>query len=104
MAGWFRDVKPFELDARARVRKRLEGAGLEEPAYYFGQVELKAKVDSLRELRYFADEFGGEIEEDPDQDWRSRTVKVFTVVEIEGIKVHLCAYLSEEEAEADGFC
>ncbi|GAB3236444.1 hypothetical protein GCM10027447_34800 [Glycomyces halotolerans] len=104
MAGWLRDLNPFELEARSRVRKRLKGVGLDEPKFYFGQVELKATVDTFRELRSLAEEFGGDIEEDLDYDTRYRGVKVFTVIEVEGIKVHVSAYLGEEEAEAAGFC
>lgn len=97
----FRDLNPFEREARARVDQHLKTMGLVEPHYYFGQFELKAKVDTLRDLRYFVDQYGGEIDYEAGRSW-DRSVKAFAVVQIEGVKVHLCAYVSDEEAEAHG--
>lgn len=105
MSKLFRDFNPFELEARTKVDKLANRHGFADLKFYFGQFELKARVDTLRELRDFADQFGGDVEEDLDYDtFRHRGVKVFTVVNVEGIKVHVCAYLSLEEAEAGGFC
>jgi hypothetical protein len=99
----FRDLNPFEGEARARVNRQLSELGMVEPTYYFGQFELKARVDTLRDLREFADQYGGEIEVDHEAgSFYSRASKVFTIIEIEGVKVYLCAYASEEEAEELG--
>lgn len=97
----FRDLNPFELEARSRVNKVFKSMGLTEPHYYHGQFVLKAKVDSLRELEWFAVEYGGEIETEPGS-FRDTWTQVFTVIQVDGIKVRVCAYISGEEAEARG--
>ena len=101
MAGLFRDLNPFELEAQARVNKHLKGLGHSEPHYYHGQFVLKAKTDTLRELQWFADEYGGDLEVESGS-FRDTWVQVFTVAQVEGIKVRMCVYVSDEEAEAHG--
>ncbi|MQM28710.1 hypothetical protein [Glycomyces albidus] len=95
-----REFKPFEVEARSLVNQKLKALGSVEPRYYGGQFELKAKVDTLGDLRWIADHFGGEIEIEDNR--RSTWTQVFTVVQIEGVKVHACVYVSDEEAEAHG--
>ncbi|MEU5153164.1 hypothetical protein [Glycomyces sp. NPDC021274] len=98
-----RDFNPFEGEARARVNRQLNQLGLVEPNYYFGQFELKGTLDSFRDLREFADQYGGEIEIDHDAgSYYSGDSKVFTIIEIQGIKVYLCAFASQEDIEAHG--
>jgi len=99
---FIREPKPFEREARSRVNRQLNELGLVEPNYYFGQFELKATVDTFRHLKDLADQFGGEIEVDHDAGpFYSRDSKVFTVIEIEGIKVYVSAFASEEDVEAN---
>lgn len=98
-----RESKPFEREARARVNRRLNELGLVEPNYYFGQFELKGTLDSFRDLKEFADYYCGEIEvEHESGTYYSRDSKVFTIIEIEGVKVRLSAFASEDEAEEYG--
>jgi hypothetical protein len=99
----FRDLNPFEGEARARVNRQLSELGLVEPTYFFGQFELKARVDTFRDLKELAYQYGGEIEVDYEAgSFYSRASKVFTIVEIQGVKVYLCAYASEDEVEEHG--
>jgi hypothetical protein len=98
-----RDFNPFEGEARARVNRQLSQLGLVEPSYYFGQFELKGTLDLFRDLREFADQYGGEIKVDHDAgSFYSGDSKVFTIIEIQGIKVYLCAFASQEDLEAYG--
>lgn len=96
-------LNPFEREARARVNRQLHELGMVEPAYYFGQFELKGRVDTFRDLKEFADQYGGEIEVDHEAGpFYSGDSAVFTVIEIEGIKVYLSAFATQEESEAHG--
>jgi hypothetical protein len=94
-----REPKPFEREAQARVNRHLKALGHVEPNYYGGQFELKATVDTYGDLRWLADQFGGEIEV-ADRNRRSTWTQLFTVVQIEGVKVRVSAYVSDEEVEA----
>jgi hypothetical protein len=96
-------LNPFEREARARVNRQLQELGMVEPDYFFGQFELKGRVDTFRDLKEFADQYGGEIAIDHEAGpfYRGDT-KVFTVIEIEGIQVHLSAFATQEESEAYG--